>query len=192
MTTGDRIRNRRLELGLTQEDLAKKMGLAGKSTISKIESSGNEVSLKQVRKYAEALNCTVGYLLGMDATPSGHKVHSLFTKEQRDAVDAEAMKAHMAAAHKGLMKELYPTPSVEEIIAQDTKRIMSKPDWNMTLNSKTSEDDEYEEPKHPSTSTSPLTKREQLIQSILQMTDDQVDDLFKYALFILSKTMGTY
>ena len=191
MTTGDRIRNRRLELGLTQEDLAKKMGLAGKSTISKIESSGNEVSLKQVRKYAEALNCTVGYLLGMDATPSGHKIHSLFTKEERDAVDAEAMKARMAA-HRGLMKELYPAPSVEEIIAQDTKRIMSKPDWNMTLNSKTSEDDEYEEPKHPSTSTSPLTKREQLIQSILQMTDDQVDDLFKYALFVLSKTMGTY
>lgn len=191
MTTGDRIRNRRMELGLTQEDLAKKMGLAGKSTISKIESSGNEVSLKQVRKYAEALNCTVGYLLGMDATPSGHKIHSLFTKEERDAVDAEAMKARMAA-HRGLMKELYPAPSVEEIIAQDTKRIMSKPDWNMTLNSKTSEDDEYEEPKHPSTSTSPLTKREQLIQSILQMTDDQVDDLFKYALFVLSKTMGIY
>ena len=191
MTTGDRIRNRRLELGLTQEDLAKKMGLAGKSTISKIESSGNEVSLKQVRKYAEALNCTVGYLLGMDATPSGHKIHSLFTKEERDAVDAEAMKARMAA-HRGLMKELYPAPSVEEIIAQDTKQIMTKVDWKKTLNSKTSEDDEYEEPKHPSTSTSPLTKREQLIQSILQMTDDQVDDLFKYALFILSKTMKAY
>lgn len=189
MTTGDRIRNRRMELGLTQEELAKKMGLAGKSTISKIESAGNEVSLKQVRKYAEVLNCTVGYLLGMDATPSGHKVHSLFTKEERDAVDAEAMKAHMAA-HKGLMKELFPAPSVEEIIAQDTKRIMTKVDWKKTLDSKTSEDDEDEEPKHPS--ISPLTKREQLIQSILQMTDDQVDDLFKYALFVLSKTMGAY
>ena len=187
MTTGDRIRNRRLELGLTQEDLAKKMGLAGKSTISKIESSGNEVSLKQVRKYAEALNCTVGYLLGMDATPSGHKVHSLFTKEQRDAIDAEAMKAHRAAAHKGLMKELYPTPSVEEIIKNETIQcVLEDTAYN---DKKKLEDEEQDIPFKPNT---PLSKREQLIQSILQMTDDQVDDLFKYALFIMNKRMGAY
>lgn len=187
MTTGDRIRNRRLELGLTQEDLAKKMGLAGKSTISKIESSGNEVSLKQVRKYAEALNCTVGYLLGMDATPSGHKVHSLFTKEERDAVDAEAMKAHMAAAHKGLMKQLYPTPSVEEIIKNETIQYVLEDAAHK--DKKKLEDEEQDLPFKPNT---PLSKREQLIQSILQMTDDQVDDLFKYALFIMNKRIGAY
>lgn len=187
MTTGDRIRNRRQELGLTQEDLAKKMGLAGKSTVSKIESAGNEVSLKQVRKYAKALNCTVGYLLGMDATPSGNKFHSLFTKEQRDAIDAEAMKTNRAIAHKGLMKELYPTPSVEEIIKNETiQYFLEDTEHN---DKKKLEDKEQDLPFKPNT---PLSKREQLIQSILQMTDDQVDDLFKYALFILNKRIGAY
>lgn len=190
MTTGDRIRNRRLELGLTQEELAKKMGLAGKSTISKIESSGNEVSLKQVRKYAEALNCTVGYLLGMDATPSGHKVHSLFTKEERDAVDTEAMKASIAA-HRKMMKELYPTPSVEEIIKNEAIHyVLDDALEDAAYNGKKKlEDEEQDLPFKPNT---PLSKREQLIQSILQMTDDQVDDLFKYALFIMNKRMGAY
>lgn len=187
MTTGDRIRNRRQELGLTQEDLAKKMGLAGKSTVSKIESAGNEVSLKQVRKYAEALNCTVGYLLGMDATPSGKKFHSLFTKEQRDAIDAEAMKDHRSAAHKELMKELYSAPSVEEIIKNETIQYLLEDTAHN--DKKKLVDEEQDLPFKPNT---PLSKREQLIQSILQMTDDQVDDLFKYALFILNKRIGAY
>ena len=37
MTIGDRIRLRRVELGMTQQELAEKIGYKGKTAISKIE-----------------------------------------------------------------------------------------------------------------------------------------------------------
>lgn len=39
MTIGERIRNRRIELNMTQEELAKKAGYKSRSSINKIELS---------------------------------------------------------------------------------------------------------------------------------------------------------
>lgn len=66
MTVADRIRNRREALGITQEELAKKMGLKGRSSVARIESMGDEVSLKNVEKIAPILGCSVLYLMGWD------------------------------------------------------------------------------------------------------------------------------
>ena len=63
-TAADRIRERREELGITQEQLAERMGFKGKSSISKIESSGGSVTLKTIEKAAKALNCSTHYLMG--------------------------------------------------------------------------------------------------------------------------------
>lgn len=64
MTTAERIKNRRIELGMTQAELAEKIGAKDKSTISKIEKKGNEVSLKDIIRIASALQTTPKYLLG--------------------------------------------------------------------------------------------------------------------------------
>lgn len=64
MKTGERIRIRRLELSLSQEDLAKKVGLKDKSSISKIENGSP--NLDTVRKFASALGCSVAYLMGWE------------------------------------------------------------------------------------------------------------------------------
>lgn len=64
MTVGDRIRERRKELGMSQDDLAKKMGYSGKSAISRIENEGNNLTTDRVSKLASALDCTPGYLMG--------------------------------------------------------------------------------------------------------------------------------
>lgn len=40
---GQRIKQRRIELGMTQEELAHKMGYASKTTINKIENGINPV-----------------------------------------------------------------------------------------------------------------------------------------------------
>ena len=63
---GDRIRQRRLELGLTQLDLAKRMGYKSKSTINKVENGINDVNQSTIVKYAKALETTVAYLMGWD------------------------------------------------------------------------------------------------------------------------------
>ena len=64
MTVSDRIKNRRSELGMTQEDLAKKLGYTGKATVAKIEQSGDKVTVEKINCIAEALETTPECLLG--------------------------------------------------------------------------------------------------------------------------------
>ena len=63
---GTRIMERRQHLGLTQEDLAFRMGYKTKSAINKIELGINDVSQTKVVKFAEALNTSVAYLMGWE------------------------------------------------------------------------------------------------------------------------------
>lgn len=64
MTTADRIKNRRIELGLTQLEVAKRLGLTTKAAVSKVEGQGDNVTLKNVEKFAKALDCSIPYLMG--------------------------------------------------------------------------------------------------------------------------------
>lgn len=79
MTIADRISNKRIELGYSQEDLAKICGWSNRSSISKIEKAGNNISLKKIEIVAKALHVTTAYLMGWDeeplrkiGTPHGH------------------------------------------------------------------------------------------------------------------------
>ncbi len=64
MTVADRIRNRRLELNMTQKELSDRIGTKDRSSISKIEARGNDISLKDIERIAVALDTTSAYLLG--------------------------------------------------------------------------------------------------------------------------------
>lgn len=64
MTVGDRIRERRIELGLTQEELATRMGYSGKSSVCAAETGGDNVTTTKVKKFAMALGCSPRYLMG--------------------------------------------------------------------------------------------------------------------------------
>ena len=55
MNIGDRIRNRRLALNMTQEELAKKLGYKTKGSISKIESNERELPTQKIKRFAEIL-----------------------------------------------------------------------------------------------------------------------------------------
>ena len=61
----DRIKERREALGLTQLELALRMGYTDRSTIAKIESGTNDVNHKKLEAFAAALQTTVSYLLGL-------------------------------------------------------------------------------------------------------------------------------
>ena len=54
-TIYERIKERRLELGLTVEDLAKKMGYKDKSSISKIENGKADIPQSKVMAVARSL-----------------------------------------------------------------------------------------------------------------------------------------
>lgn len=66
----DRIKQRRLELGLTVEELAQKMGYKDKSSISKIENGKADIPQSKVVAFARALNTTTAFLVGVDTPVS--------------------------------------------------------------------------------------------------------------------------
>ncbi len=59
----NKVRKRRLSLGLSQEDLAKKLGYKSKTTINKIESGVNDIPRKKIKDFAVALKTTPEYFL---------------------------------------------------------------------------------------------------------------------------------
>lgn len=81
---GLRIRSRRKELGLSQEALAERLGLKSKSTICKIERGDDNLTTDTVEKYAKALNCVPGYLMGWTDIPSGIDIGKLEVPPEGD------------------------------------------------------------------------------------------------------------
>lgn len=64
MNIGNRIKQRRIELGMSQQELASAMGYTSKSTINKIELGKNDVSQSKVVKFSKVLDTTPSYLMG--------------------------------------------------------------------------------------------------------------------------------
>lgn len=64
MTTGERIKERRIELGMTQLELANKLGYKSKSTINKIELGIQNLRQSKIKALADALLTTPNYIMG--------------------------------------------------------------------------------------------------------------------------------
>lgn len=69
MELSDRVRRRREELALTQDELAKRMGYKSRVSINKIE-NGRPVSQKIIARLADALGVSIPYLMGWDQQPA--------------------------------------------------------------------------------------------------------------------------
>lgn len=63
---GNRVKDRRLQLGMTQEDLALKMGYSHKASINRLEKGQNNLPQTKIALLADCLQVDVGYLLGFD------------------------------------------------------------------------------------------------------------------------------
>ena len=61
---GARIKVRRLELNMTQEELAAKVGFKGKTSIAKIESGAHGVPINKAKVIADVLDTTPDYIMG--------------------------------------------------------------------------------------------------------------------------------
>lgn len=64
--TAERIRERRIELGLTQDELALMVGYSGKSSINKIEKDTRGMSIDKMKEIAKALHVSPAYIMGWD------------------------------------------------------------------------------------------------------------------------------
>lgn len=79
---GERIRNRRIELGLTQDEFARKLGYKSRSTINKIELGKNDVPQHKILEFAAALDMLVEDLMDWEfADPQGELYEDAIEKE---------------------------------------------------------------------------------------------------------------
>ena len=65
-TIGNRIRNRREELGLSQDELGKRLGYKSRSSINKIELDQRNLTQSKIKAIADALETTPAYIMGWD------------------------------------------------------------------------------------------------------------------------------
>lgn len=101
---GLRIKNRRKELGLTQEELGKKVGYTSRTSINKIELGLIDPPQSKIIAFAEALDTTIGYLMGDDS----------LRKYPTVQVNALPIIGKITAGYEGLAVEDY-TNEYQEI-----------------------------------------------------------------------------
>ena len=82
MTTGEIIRKRRIELKMSQQDLADALGLKTRSSISKIEKNNGRLSQQQLETLANTLKTSVNFLL------TGEPDHDTYHSTQNQHADA--------------------------------------------------------------------------------------------------------
>lgn len=63
-TIGTRIRARREQLGLSQEELGKRLGYKSRSSINKIELDQRNLTQSKIKAIADALETTPSYIMG--------------------------------------------------------------------------------------------------------------------------------
>lgn len=72
VNVGQNIATARKQAGLTQEELAVRVGYKTKSAINKIELGVRDLPQKKIADFAKALGVTPGHLMGWDAPAKEH------------------------------------------------------------------------------------------------------------------------
>ena len=96
-TIGDRIKARRLELNMSQDELARLVGYKSRSSINKIESDGRLLPQRKIMEIANALNTTPAYIMGWEESNEADSPSITLTPrdERQIAADLEKMLADL-------------------------------------------------------------------------------------------------
>ena len=112
-TVGERIFIARKQLGLTQEDLAKRMGYKSKSTINKIELGINDIPQSKIVMFAKVLGTTPAYLMGWEENINNEK------KASQDKIE-------LTEGEKGLLELFNLVPEDQQQLVLDMIKIALK------------------------------------------------------------------
>lgn len=91
-TIYERIKQLRIEKGLSQRELALKLGYNDRSTISKIEAGLVDIGQSKIKEIAEVLETTPAYLLGETAADAQAAADQATVLDGVDGITLEIMK----------------------------------------------------------------------------------------------------
>lgn len=89
-----RIRLRREELNMSQEELARLLGYKDRSTIAKIEAGKNDITQSKIAAFAKALNTTPSDLMGWDNGSSQESSPDLYDIAKGKVLRDEIIKPY--------------------------------------------------------------------------------------------------
>lgn len=84
MTIYDRIKAKRIELGLTQDELAQRCGYKSRSSINKIELGYRDINQRVIASLAKALNVRPSWLIDGDDEPTEPELKDKSVQELLD------------------------------------------------------------------------------------------------------------
>lgn len=94
MKIGDRIRNRREALEMSQDELARRLGYKSRSSINKIERDASGLPQSKIIAIANALQTTPAYIMGWEEVQKKNNIQAdIVLRMQRDDKFFEAVKA---------------------------------------------------------------------------------------------------
>ena len=82
MTIGERIKKRRTELDLSQEEVANELGYKSRTSVFKVEQGITDLPLSKVKEFAKVLKTTPSYLMGWEDDEGNLDVENLPKKEK--------------------------------------------------------------------------------------------------------------
>lgn len=100
MTIGEKIRDLRIARNMSQDELAQRAGYKSRSSINKIELSGQDIPMSKVRRIAIVLGTTPEYLLGWDGPPLFNNVVAFPAMKQIPLVGQIACGEPIVANHE--------------------------------------------------------------------------------------------
>lgn len=112
---GNRIKKERNNIGLTQEELAQKLGLNNKSSISQYE-NGDAIPSDDIKfEMSKIFNCSIDYLLGKS---------DIRNPEQAEVVNEELLKVgfDMKDYNPPTEKQKEQIKALLEVILKDNKK----------------------------------------------------------------------
>ena len=119
---GGRVRSRRQELGLSMDELAKKVGYtgqAGRTSIYKIETGRQDVPASKVKAIAAALETSEAYLMGVEIREKKSPLSELLSKAKGEPQIAKVVGVSQPEKQKEITLD-----SLEKLETDQLRRLM--------------------------------------------------------------------
>lgn len=99
MTIGDRIKQKREELNLSQDELAKRLGYKSRSSINKLELNQRNLTQSKIKAIADALETTPAYIMGWDE-PMERNIYEDHNDLKRKAIKDKFLESEFGSSLK--------------------------------------------------------------------------------------------
>ena len=117
MTIGERIKSRRLELKMTQEELANRLGYKSKTSINKIELGVQDPPQKKIAEFARALETDPAVLMGWQHIEE-------FLERERNDVDGYEKAKWIVGTNETIKDIVIAYNDADSITQQMVRRIL--------------------------------------------------------------------